>query len=172
MFLSFEIACPKWKGGKSVWRQRQQRSTPAHPPPAWWDQLGNRADDAKLSDDKIINQSIASFVNFPLFSNFLCTMLKSKSKLCWIPKTRSQITLQSLSFQWNSSPHPSDGVQAVPGSRQSNWKLIRRSWVFRPAPWRTLYTMYNFLYKSTTFENIHKAQLYHGKGSVIKEIWT
>ena len=30
--------------------------------------------------------------------------------------------------------------------------------------------MYNFLYKSTTIENIHKAQLYHGKGSVIKEI--
>ena len=30
--------------------------------------------------------------------------------------------------------------------------------------------MYNFLYKSTTIENIHKEQLYHGKGSVIKEI--
>ena len=30
--------------------------------------------------------------------------------------------------------------------------------------------MYNFLYKSTTNENIHKAQLYHGKESVIREI--
>ena len=30
--------------------------------------------------------------------------------------------------------------------------------------------MYNFLYKITTNENIHKAQLYHGKGSVKKEI--
>ena len=58
MFWSFEIACPKCKGGKSVWRRRQQRSTPAHPPPASWDQLGNRADDAKLSDGKIIKLSL------------------------------------------------------------------------------------------------------------------
>ena len=30
--------------------------------------------------------------------------------------------------------------------------------------------MYKLLYKSTSIENIHKEQLYHGKGSVIKEI--